>query len=177
MKQTFFLLSILFLLFSLAKKSEATSSTSGTTVKAPDGLYEFTLSGGWKEFENPGEKIEKMYVTSDNSGRFFVLRIANPPHTDFKEDQLMAYVDGLKNRYKNLNVLDKKVRYRDGTYVGIVSFTYDENSSKGPLTIRNYCEVMIHKKTYLNFCGVAPSPAWETQREKILKIFPTLKLL
>lgn len=177
MKNIIILLFILFMIISCSQKTEPPKSPQGEKVKAPDGLYEFTLTGAWKERDNPGDKIEKMFMTPDNLGRFFVLRIPGAPHEEIKEGQLSAYIEGLKKRYDDFHVLLKKVDSKYGTSVGIVVFTYNENTPQGPLKIRNYCEVMVHKNNYMNVCGASPASVWENKREKILKIFPTWKLL
>lgn len=177
MKRFILLLSLLIFTILYPQGSVVGNPNPGTTVKGSEGLYEFTLTGEWKEFKNPGTKIERMFVTPDNLGRFFVLRIPNPPHAEIKEEQLNAYIDGLKRRYQNLQVLENKVVNKYNTSVGIAIFTYDENAPKGSLKIHNYCEVMIYKKNYFNVCGVSPERVWEKEREKILKTFSSLKFL
>ena len=168
----------LFILVSVIPQgSGASQSSPGETVKAPDGLYEFNLTGEWKEVPGTGGKIEKMFVTGDSAGRFFVLRISNPPHSEIKEDQLKAFIEGLKQRYKNLKEISSKMLEKNGVPVGRVLFTYTADTPGGPLEIHNYCEIMIHKKAYLNTCGVAPESEWAKKREQILKIFASWKLL
>lgn len=157
--------------------SRTETSNPVQVVKGPDGLYEFTLVGSWKEIFGSGGKIEKLFVTSDNIGRFFVLRIDNPPHSQIKEEQLKAFVEGLHQRYKNLKVISSKVVNKYGTSVGQVIFTYTADTPAGALEIHNYCEIMIHKNNYLNTCGVAPEGEWPKKREQILKSFSTWKLL
>ncbi|HCU25814.1 MAG TPA: hypothetical protein DF383_12420, partial [Deltaproteobacteria bacterium] len=120
------------------------------TVRNPDGIYEFNLPGDWQERQNPGGKIEKMFIAPGNSASFFVLRISNPPDAEIKASQLKAYTEGLRSRYQNLHVLQEEVAGKYGTSIGMVSFTYDEKTPNGPLNIHNYCEVIIHKKNYFN---------------------------
>jgi hypothetical protein len=169
---------VFFLLFlSCSGRAPTPLSTQGLTIKSPEGLYEFTLPSDWKEKPYPGEKIEKMLVAPDRLGGFFVLRVPNPPDSDIKEPQLTSYIEGLKIRYRNFQPLMQKVTEKYGRSIGLVEFSYDEDTPKGPLSIHNYCEVIIHKMNYFNVCGVAPASAWEQKKGKIFDIFSTWKLL
>ena len=171
------LLFLLFLFGACGVKSEQAPSAPGTLVQAPDGLYEFNLAGEWKEEKGPNPKIEKIFLNPEGGGRFFILRIPNPPHQQIDQSQLTAYVEGLEKRYQNVQIISQKVNNKYGTSIGGVIFTYEETTPKGPLVLRNFCEIMIHKGNYLNVCAVAPAALWEKKREQLLGVFPTFKLL
>jgi len=177
MKSSLLLLFLLSFTIFHPQGATASSADQGTTIKATDGLYEFTLKGKWEEIKNPGPKIEKMFVTADKLGRFFILRIPNPPDSEIKEAQLNAYIEGLKNRYLNFKVIEKKVLNKHNNSMGTVIFTYDAKTPQGPLKIHNYCEVMIHKKNYLNVCGVAPVAEWGKKKQEILEVFQSWKFI
>ena len=172
---TFIIFPLVFL--SCSGKSPTPPSPQEFTVKSPEGLYELTLPGDWKEKTNPGEKIEKMFVAPDKLGGFFVLRIPNPPDAEIKEPQLKSYVEGLEKRYRNFQASMQKVTEKYGRSIGLAEFTYDEETPRGPVSIHNYCEVIIHKMNYFNVCGAAPAAAWEQNKERIFNIFSTWKLL
>lgn len=166
---------VLAFLISCSGSNKTEIPPTGQKLTTDDALYELYVPSFWKPVPMQDDKIEYMFVSPDNLARFFVMRIPNPPHTEINQAQVDAFIDGLKGRHQNVEIINQKLDQRSGSKTATIIYLFDETTPNGPFTIRNYCEIAIHKGTYLNFCAMAPSSLWEKVNAETLGIFHTIK--
>lgn len=168
---------VLAFLISCSQSDKTETPPTGQKITTSDALYELYVPSFWKPVSMPDAKIEYMFISPDNRARFFVMRIPNPPHIEINQAQVDAFIEGIKGRHQNVEILNQKLDQRPGTTTAVIVYLFDEITPDGPLAIKNYCEIAIRKATYLNFCAMAPNVVWEEIRAETLGIFHTIKFL